>query len=63
VILEKIEKLGLKMNLSMIEYTFERVKLFIYYTAEERVDFRVLLRDLGAVVKDEASDGPDRRKG
>lgn len=50
-ILEKIEKLGLKMSLSMIEYTFERVKLFIYYTAEERVDFRVLLKDLGAVLK------------
>ena len=32
------------MNLSMIEYTFEMVKLFIYYTAEERVDFRDLLK-------------------
>jgi len=51
VILEKIEKIGLKMNLSMIEYTFERVKLFIYYTAEERVDFRDLLKELGGVLK------------
>jgi cell fate regulator YaaT (PSP1 superfamily) len=51
VILEKIEKVGLKMNLSMIEYTFERVKLFIYYTAEERVDFRDLLKELGGVLK------------
>jgi len=51
VILEKIEKLALKMNLSMIEYTFERVKLFIYYTAEERVDFRDLLKELGGVFK------------
>ncbi|MBN1384908.1 MAG: stage 0 sporulation protein [Elusimicrobia bacterium] len=51
LILDKIEKLGLKMNLSMIEYTFERIKLFIYYTAEERVDFRELLKELGAVLK------------
>ncbi|MEW6555955.1 MAG: regulatory iron-sulfur-containing complex subunit RicT [Elusimicrobiota bacterium] len=51
IVIEKIEKLGLKMNLSMIEYTFERFKLFIYYTAEERVDFRELLKELGAVLK------------
>ncbi|MFH0948608.1 MAG: regulatory iron-sulfur-containing complex subunit RicT [Elusimicrobiota bacterium] len=51
VILEKMEKLNLKMNLSMVEYTFERIKLFIYYTAEERVDFRELLKELGAVLK------------
>jgi len=51
VILEKIELCKLKMNLSMIEYTFERAKLFIYYTSDERVDFRELLKELGTVLK------------
>ncbi|MDD5687796.1 MAG: regulatory iron-sulfur-containing complex subunit RicT [Elusimicrobia bacterium] len=51
VILDKMQALKLKMSLSMIEYTFERIKLFIYYTAEERVDFRELIKELGAVLK------------
>ncbi|MFH1540900.1 MAG: regulatory iron-sulfur-containing complex subunit RicT [Elusimicrobiota bacterium] len=51
IILEKIKKLELKMSLSMIEYTFDKIKLFIYYTAEERVDFRELLKELGAILK------------
>ena len=51
VILEKIYLCKLKMSLSMIEYTFERAKLFIYYTSEERVDFRELLKELGTVLK------------
>ena len=51
VILDKVETLKVKMNLSMIEYNFEKTKLFIYYTAEERVDFRELLKELGAVLK------------
>lgn len=51
IILDKTEKMGLKMNLSMIEYTYEKIKLFVYYTAEERVDFRELLKELGAVLK------------
>ena len=51
VILEKIELCKLKMSLSMIEYTFERAKLFIYYTSDERVDFRELLKELGIVLK------------
>ncbi|OQA92203.1 MAG: hypothetical protein BWY26_00418 [Elusimicrobia bacterium ADurb.Bin231] len=51
VIIEKIENSGLKMNLSMVEYTFERMKLFIYYTADERVDFRDLLKELGPILK------------
>ena len=51
VIQEKIDLCKLKMNLSMVEYTYERAKLFIYYTSEERVDFRELLKELGTVLK------------
>lgn len=46
-----IKKRGLKMKLTTIEYTFDRQKLFIYYTAEGRVDFRELLKDLGYTFK------------
>ncbi len=37
---------GLKMKITETEWQFDRRKLFIYFTAERRVDFRELVRDL-----------------
>lgn len=42
----KIEAHGLDMKLADVEYTFDRRKVVFYFTAEERVDFRELVREL-----------------
>ena len=47
----KIEDHELEMKLTCVQYTFDRAKLFIYYTAETRVDFRELIKDLGHILK------------
>ncbi|MFC1567117.1 stage 0 sporulation family protein [bacterium] len=47
----KIDELKLKMNLTCVEYIFDRSKLFVYYTADSRVDFRQLIKDLGQTLK------------
>lgn len=46
-----IEDHELDMKLTYVEYSFDRSKLFIYYTAESRVDFRELIKDLGHMLK------------
>ncbi len=46
---EKIEKHGLEMKLVMAEYTFDNNKLLFYFTADGRVDFRELVKDLASV--------------
>lgn len=51
VVLQKIEDYELQMKLTCVQYTFDRSKLFIYYTAENRVDFRKLIKDLGHILK------------
>ncbi len=43
---EKVAQHGLKMKVSEAEWQFDRNKLTIYFTAERRVDFRELVRDL-----------------
>jgi len=43
---EQIAELGLAMRLVDVEYTFDKRKVTFYFTAEERVDFRELVRDL-----------------
>jgi cell fate regulator YaaT (PSP1 superfamily) len=43
---EKVEQHQLKMKVSEAEWQFDRNKLTIYFTAERRVDFRALVRDL-----------------
>ncbi|MDD5260103.1 MAG: stage 0 sporulation family protein [bacterium] len=48
---EKVEDRELNMKLVTVEYTFSRNKLFIYYTAPERVDFRELVKDLAYIFK------------
>ena len=48
---EKIEKHGLEMKLIDAEYTFDRNKILFYFTAEGRVDFRELVKDLASVFR------------
>ncbi len=43
---EKVAKLELKMKVTEAEWQFDRKKLTIYFTAERRVDFRELVREL-----------------
>lgn len=45
----KIAHYGLKMNLVDVECTFDNSKLLFYFTAENRVDFRELVKDLASV--------------
>ena len=51
ICLEKIKANGLEMNLVDVEYTFDRSKILFYFTAEGRVDFRQLVKDLAAVFR------------
>lgn len=48
---EKAEKRGLAMKLVDVEYTFDHNKILFYFTADGRIDFRELVRDLAAVFK------------
>lgn len=48
---EKIEKRGLDMKLIGAEYSFDNSKVLFYFTADGRVDFRELVKDLAAVFK------------
>ena len=49
--LEKIRKHGLDMKLIDAEYTFDNNKILFYFTADGRIDFRELVKDLAAVFK------------
>ncbi len=48
---EKVDKHALPMKLVDCEYTFDRSKLIFYFTAEGRVDFRALVKDLAGVFR------------
>ena len=48
---EKIEKHGLEMKLVQAEYTFDNNKLLFYFTADGRIDFRELVKDLASVFR------------
>ena len=48
---EAIEKLGLDMNLISAEYTLDRNKVIFSYVADDRVDFRELLKQLAGIFK------------
>ena len=48
---EKIKKHGLEMKLVEAEYTFDGNKLLFYFTAEGRIDFRELVKDLATVFR------------
>lgn len=51
VCLEKIKQHQLEMKLIDVEYTFDRNKVIFYFTADGRVDFRELVKDLASVFR------------
>ncbi len=51
ICLEKIKKHGLEMKLIEAEYTFDNNKVLFYFTADGRIDFRELVKDLAAVFR------------
>ena len=51
ICLEKIAKHKLEMKLVEAEYTFDNNKLLFYFTADGRIDFRQLVKDLASIFK------------
>lgn len=51
ICLEKIKKHNLQMKLIDAEYTFDNNQVLFYFTADGRIDFRELVKDLAAVFK------------
>lgn len=51
ICLEKIASHGLSMKLIDVEYTFDRNKIIFYFTADGRIDFRELVKDLASVFR------------
>jgi cell fate regulator YaaT (PSP1 superfamily) len=51
ICLEKISKHNLEMKLVDAEYTFDNNKVLFYFTADGRIDFRELVKDLASVFK------------
>ena len=51
ICLEKIRKHELEMKLIDVEYTFDGNKILFYFTADGRIDFRELVKDLAAVFR------------
>ena len=51
ICLEKIAKHKLAMKLIKVEYTFDNNKILFYFTADGRIDFRELVKDLAAVFR------------
>ena len=51
IALDKIAKHKLPMKLIDVEYKFDRTKILFYFTADGRIDFRELVKDLAAIFK------------
>lgn len=51
ICIDKIEEHGLEMKLVDVEYTFDNNKVIFYFTADGRVDFRELVKDLAAIFR------------
>lgn len=51
ICVKKIEEHGLKMKLIDVEYTFDNNKVIFYFTADGRIDFRDLVKDLASIFK------------
>jgi cell fate regulator YaaT (PSP1 superfamily) len=49
--LDKIEKHGLPMKLVDVEYKYDGSKVIFYFTADKRIDFRELVKDLASIFK------------
>ena len=48
---EKIKKYKLEMHLTDVEYKFDNSKILFYFTANGRIDFRELVKELAAIFK------------
>ena len=48
---QKVTEHGLEMKLVDVEYTFDNSKILFYFTADGRVDFRALVKDLASVFR------------
>ena len=53
ICIEKIKKHKLAMKLIDCEYTFDNNKVLFYFTADGRIDFRELVKDLASVLRQE----------
>jgi cell fate regulator YaaT (PSP1 superfamily) len=51
ICLKKIQEFGLGMKLVDVEYTFDNSKLLFYFTADGRVDFRELVKELASIFR------------
>lgn len=51
VCVQKIQSHDLDMKLVDVEYTFDRNKVIFYFTADGRIDFRELVKDLAAIFR------------
>ena len=51
VCLKKIKEYNLDMTLTEVEYKFDNSKLLFYFTADGRIDFRELVKDLASIYK------------
>ena len=51
VFIEKVTKLKLEMSLVGVEYTFDNTKILFYFAAENRIDFRELVKELASVFR------------
>ena len=51
ICLNKIKEFGLGMKLVDVEYTFDNSKLMFYFTADGRVDFRELVKELASIFR------------
>lgn len=49
ICVERIRKHGLEMKLVEVEYTLDRSKILFYFTADGRIDFRDLVKDLASI--------------
>lgn len=47
----KVKEHGLPMSVIEVEYTFDRGKIIFYFTSDNRVDFRELVKDLASIFK------------
>lgn len=50
---QKVVEHNLDMKLVDVEYTFDRNKIIFYFTADGRIDFRELVKDLAAILEQE----------
>ena len=51
ICVEKVEKHKLEMKMVDVEYTFDSKKIIFYFTADGRIDFRDLVKDLAAIFR------------